>query len=421
MLTPKLWLCQNCETLHPFSQLICEVCGEGIPRGYLLSPSDIQDDGEDYPFVDLGLSVLWAKYNLGAMKETEHGDYFSWNDIHDNSFISVWSTEKCKIDIFNYYKNQEVLLSSYFSDMSEIRMPSLKDFTELINDCLWEKAVVDGINGYKVTGRNGNHIFLPISGHVENNVVSFLNCYGQYLSSLYNDDNTAHYLLLRYNENEKYVFEYNDGLITGRTIRPVIDKDVYKTNNIGKVPKSTVMSEFVDLGLSVKWASCNLGAITPEDFGDYYAWGGLRPQTDPRYMNKSIDVLRREIIIDSANRLTPQNDIATQLLGRGCRIPTSQEIVEIQNKCRWEWILVNGVWGCKCIGPNGNYIFIPAAGRFSQGKLESVVEFGNYWSSEASGYKDAPGMGFRKSDGYIYNFNACDRNTYLPIRPVKDY
>ena len=128
MPTPKLWLCQNCETLHPFSQLICEVCGEGIPRGYLLSPSDIKNDGEDYPFVDLGLSVLWAKYNLGAMKETEHGDYFTWNDIYDNSNFSVWSSEKCKIDIFNYYKNQEVLLSSFFSDLS---LPSSLPFGEL--------------------------------------------------------------------------------------------------------------------------------------------------------------------------------------------------------------------------------------------------------------------------------------------------
>ena len=76
-----------------------------------------------------------------------------------DSLFSVCSTEMCKIDIYNYYKNQEVLLSTRLSD---IRMPSLQDFNELIRNCRWEKMVVDGVNGYKIKGRNGNHIFLPL-------------------------------------------------------------------------------------------------------------------------------------------------------------------------------------------------------------------------------------------------------------------
>lgn len=419
MQIPKLWLCQNCETLQPITQLTCEVCGEGIPTEYLLSSFDINNEGEEYPFVDLGLSVMWAKYNLGAMKETEHGDYFTWNDIHDNSLFTVCSTEICKIDIFNYYKNQEVLLSSRFSD---IRMPSIQDFKDLIRNCQWEQTAIDGINGYKVIGKNGNHIFLPISGQIENNMdVTSINCYGQYLSGSYKNDNVDHYLLLRFMQNEHYIYTFSNGLTTARTIRPVIDRDCYKHIYISKALESIAKSEFVDLGLSVKWALCNLGAKKPEDFGDYYSWGGLSPQTDSSYMNKSIYVLQQEEVVDNTNCLTPQNDIATQLLGEGCRIPTSQEIDEIRIKCKWEWIRVNNVWGCQCTGPNGNKLFLPAAGSFSHDKLEGVVDFGRYWSSKAfSNDNHAYGLGFRKNDGITYTFGICNRNNYLPIRPVKD-
>ena len=129
----NFWLCPNCETFNPQNILSCEVCGEDILE-YLPSSLDINNDSEEYPFVDLGLSVLWAKYNLGAMKESEHGDYLTWNDIHNNPLFSVCSTEICKIDIYNYYKNQEVLFSTRLSD---IRMPSLQDFNELIRNCRW--------------------------------------------------------------------------------------------------------------------------------------------------------------------------------------------------------------------------------------------------------------------------------------------
>ena len=421
MSIPKLWLCPNCETLQPITQLTCEVCGESIPVECLLyfkKSSDIINDGEEYPFVDLGLSVLWAKYNLGAMKESEHGDYLTWNDIHDNSLFSVCSTEMCKIDIFNYYKNQKVLLSSRFPD---IRMPSLQDFTELIRYCRWEKTVVDGINGYKITGKNGNHIFLPISGHKKNGDVTSINCYGQYLSSSYQNDNIAHYLLLRFMQDEHYIFRFHDARTTGRTIRPVIDRDCYKPIKIDKAPESIAKEEFVDLGLSVKWALCNLGANKPEEFGDYYAWGALTPKTDSPYSNISYIKLNN-MNVTKDNNLTPENDVVTRSLGNGVRLPTRKEIEEFETKCSFTWTILNGIWGCNCKGPNGNSIFLPAAGCFSNGKIKDNIEFVRIWSSTIStNDSDAYGLGIRKSDNHSYVFGAGKRNEMHPIRPVQDY
>lgn len=415
----KLWLCQNCETLQPITQHICEVCGEGIPVECLPSTSDINYDSEDYPFVDLGLSVLWAKYNLGAMKESEHGDYFTWNDIHDNSLFSVCSTEMCKIDIYNYYKNQEVLLSSRFSD---IRMPSLQDFNELIRNCRWEKTVVDGVNGYKIIGKNGNHIILPISGDKKKNIgVKSINCYGQYLSGSYKNDNVDHYLLLRFRENEYYIYRYNNRLTTARTIRPVIDRDCYKPIYIDKAPESIAKSEFVDLGLSVKWALCNLGAKKPEEFGDYYAWGALTPKTESPYSNISYIQLNN-MNITKDNNLTAENDVVTRSLGNGVRLPTIKEIVEFESKCSFTWTRLNGIWGCNCKGPNGNSIFLPAAGSFTNGKTEGAIEFVRIWSSTIfTDDSDAYGLGIRKSDNYSYVFGGGKRSEMHPIRPVQDY
>ncbi len=414
----NFWLCPNCETFNPQNMLSCEVCGEDIPE-YLLSSLDINNDSEEYPFVDLGLSVLWAKYNLGAMKESEHGDYLTWNDIHKNPLFSVCSTEMCKIDIYNYYKNQEVLFSTRLSD---IRMPSLQDFNELIRNCRWKKMTVDGVNGYKITGKNGNHIFLPISGKKEKNEdVTSINCYGQYLSGSYKNDNRDHYLLLRFRENEFYIYNYNDRLTTARTIRPIIDRDCYRPINIGKAPELIAKPKFVDLGLSVKWALCNLGAKKPEEFGNYYAWGALTPKTESPYSSISYIKLNN-MNITKDNNLTPENDVVTRSLGNGVRLPTRKEIEEFETKCSFTWTQLNGIWGCYCKGPNGNSIFLPAAGSFTNGKTEGAIEFVRIWSSTIfTDDSDAYGLGIRKSDNHSYVFGGGKRSEMHPIRPVQDY
>ena len=88
--------------------------------------------------------------------------------------------------------------------------------------------------------------------------------------------------------------------------------------------------EAIDLGLSVKWASCNVGASKPEEYGDYLT-------------DKDISILRNE-------------------LNENWKVPTDKDITELLDRCMWIWCIFKGVYGYKVIGPNKNYIFLPAAG-----------------------------------------------------------
>lgn len=142
----------------------------------------------------------------------------------------------------------------------------------------------------------------------------------------------------------------------------------------------------VDLGLSVKWASCNLGADKPEGSGEYYAWGEVNVKSDYNANNSktysySLSELRSMKIIDSKNVLLPSKDVVTQKMGKDWRMPTKEETQELLDNCTWEWVLNNGSKGFKVTGKNGNYIYLPAKGYFFGAQLYDTDETGNYWTS----------------------------------------
>lgn len=119
----------------------------------------------------------------------------------------------------------------------------------------------------------------------------------------------------------------------------------------------------VDLGLSVYWASCNLGAEKPEEYGDYYAWGETKTKSSYTEDNYSYYNSSTSQYIDIGDDISgTQYDAATVNLGSDWRMPTRQEMEELVKKCTWEWTQVSGVNGYKVTGPNGNSIFLPAAG-----------------------------------------------------------
>lgn len=141
--------------------------------------------------------------------------------------------------------------------------------------------------------------------------------------------------------------------------------------------------EYVDLGLSVKWATTNLGATKPEECGDYFAWGATRPTYDPiatwrhyEHCNGNQESCKNI----GANISGTKYDAATVIMGKDWRIPTLEEWKELLNKCDFEWSSVNGVKGIKVIGPNGKSIFLPAGGAiYDYGK--DYESEGNYWTS----------------------------------------
>ena len=180
--------------------------------------------------------------------------------------------------------------------------------------------------------------------------------------------------------------------------------------------------EYVDLGLSVKWATCNVGANSPEEYGDYFAWGETSTKETydddncPTY-GLSISQLQSQGYIDSEGNLTAQYDAATANWGGDWRMPTMAEQEELLNNCTWTWTTQNGVNGYNVKGPNGNSIFLPAAGSHNYTVLYDADSLGYYRSSSLA--TDSPNYAYALdfSSSYVdWNFNNrfCGRS----VRPV---
>ena len=152
---------------------------------------------------------------------------------------------------------------------------------------------------------------------------------------------------------------------------------------------------YVDLGLpsGLKWATCNVGANAPEEYGDYFAWGETstketyRKDNCPTY-GLSILQLQSQGYIDGEGNLTSQYDAATANWGGDWRMPTYDELNELRNRCIWTWTTQNGVNGYKVIGPSGASIFLPAAGFRSGSSRYHAGNDGCYWSSKLDEYGD---------------------------------
>ena len=180
--------------------------------------------------------------------------------------------------------------------------------------------------------------------------------------------------------------------------------------------------EYVDLGLSVKWATCNVGATTPEEYGDYYAWGETSTKKTYDYDNcatygLSYTELQSQGYIDSEGKLTTQYDAATANWGGTWRMPTYDELNELRTECTWTWITQNGVNGYNVEGPNGNSIFLPAAGYRNGSSLRNAGSYGSYWSSTTHeyDYDNASLLNFYSNSPGMY---FDDRKDGLSVRSI---
>ena len=168
--------------------------------------------------------------------------------------------------------------------------------------------------------------------------------------------------------------------------------------------------EWVDLGLpsGVKWATCNVGAASPEEYGDYFAWG----EKDPNSGSCSTDY--RDMFDISGNSTY---DVARANWGGLWRMPTMKEFEELKGKCKWTWTTAKGKNGYKVIGPNGNSIFFPAAGFYDKTTLNLTGTYGGYWSSTPNEDNTSASYYLYFRDGYQY-VGWEDRKTGQSVRPV---
>ena len=188
--------------------------------------------------------------------------------------------------------------------------------------------------------------------------------------------------------------------------------------------------EFVDLGLSVKWATCNLGATKPEEYGKYYAWADTKGYAidgshdfswanTPYCINGNYNSWSKYTSGDAT--LESSDDAVIVNLGGTWRMPTHKEWQDLYNECTWTWTTLNGVSGYKVSSKkNNNYIFLPAAGYRSGASSDYVGSGGYYWSSQvySSNVFGAWNMYFHSgSRNPDSGYNRCCGFSVRPVCP----
>ena len=198
----------------------------------------------------------------------------------------------------------------------------------------------------------------------------------------------------------------NDGEININDVVALVNKILGK-DNPGEGAGMEAGREVIDLGLpsGTKWASCNVGATKPEEYGGYYAWG----ETEEKDYYDWSTYIHCDGSYSTCHDLGSdisgtEYDVAHVKWGGKWCMPTINECRELFANCTYEWTTLNGVNGRKFTGPNGNSIFLPAAGGRWDGDLVRAGEYGYYWSSTSpDGSYDAFVLGFYSGSAYWYN------------------
>ncbi len=215
---------------------------EAIRSSLLVMPEvTLENSGQEETverWVDLGLSVLWAAYNVSASSPEEYGGYYAWGETEEKS---SYTEDNYKYKVKYWYDSdvwywtgsfigEEISGTSY--DVAHTkwggsaRMPILEEVEELVDNCTFKYGTYNGVNGNYVTGPNGNSIFLPFAGRWRYDVLFDEGANGHFWSGTYYDDsrNSAYYLIC----GGSYVYwdYYNGygGRIGGQSVRPVKEK-----------------------------------------------------------------------------------------------------------------------------------------------------------------------------------------------------
>ena len=220
-----------------------------------------------------------------------------------------------------------------------------------------------------------------------------------------------------------FIGNSNEPVSTNATLKFVASRDVALVAKFYK-------HGCVDLGLpsGLKWAACNVGATKPEEYGGFYAWGETEEKSNYswetyKWCNGSDDTMTKYCTdssygtVDNKTVLDPKDDVAHVKWGGTWRMPTEAEQDELLTECNWEWTTLNRVNGYKVTGPNGNSIFLPAAGCRRGTEVYGRGSLGYYWlGSLDSSYSYHP---------YYLLFNSGSQHWFdgtrcygLSVRPV---
>lgn len=405
-------------------------------------------------YVDLGLpsGTLWATCNVGATTPEEEGWYLAWGEQKPKDVYSWNSYFDDPYERGSGQKYREHVCLEKDDDVAKLmwgdkwHTPTALDAAELRHHATWTYERLNGMEGCRVTGPNGNSIFLPLAGGIFTSpyTPSQHRTNGYYWTSTNSDGVNA------------YSMDFSQGWISqddntsmrycGQQIRPVRDPDdkvritdiqiegpttmlegeeayltasiipsdattqdfTWSTNNteiINITPAGRIYAkkpgqvkvyasandgsgtrtqltidiapnprpeigqhEYVDLGLSVKWATCNVGASSPEESGDLFAFGETIPrgsEEERPYKYRDNNGITKYCtdssagIVDNIHHLEAMDDAACVNWGGEWRTPTATELYELLDKCTFTLIVEGNRRGYEVTGPNGNKIFLP--------------------------------------------------------------
>ena len=370
-------------------------------------------------YVDLGLpsGTLWAKCNLGAGSPEMIGEYYAWGETGAKTLYTPSNYAFTDGSWGNFTKYS---IDNYFSILqaeddvatqklgAPWHMPTTEQTQELQEKCQFKAGTYNGVKGAIVTGPNGNEIFFPFAGQLDNyQTINATNSFAFWKKDLYSyDASKALCIFAEFVES---------GNLTQKDLQFYADR--YLGMQVRAV-RTSLEEELgvVDLGLpsGTLWAKCNLGADKPEALGGYYAWGETTPKESftyatykwltpglqlpegvhphdfypfhyIKYQKEAYDANARKehkekgaiwydkdgnYIGDGKRFLNPEDDAATCALGEGWRIPTYKECSELMKECTVEDDTQNGVQGVKITGKNNKSIFIPNSGFRSHTLIE---------------------------------------------------
>ena len=334
-----------------------------------------------HSYVDMGNGMKWATMNVGATSVTDSGDLLSWQNA--KTAVGTWG--------------------------ENWRMPTKEEFQSLIDNCTWTWDKTK--NGMIVTSTNGNSIFLPVAGYIdEEHPSGFGTDYlGNYLSS-------ASDYYLDFEEEWDPMVVNGGGYDVLMSIRPIVDR----------IPPSGV-----DMGNGLLWATFNVGADSPEQIGNYFSWGEteIKNNYDWDYYKFGFTPITKYNKSDKLTVLEASDDVAAQEWGGSWRMPTAEDWQWLKDNCSWvETSNYNGtgVAGYTATATNGNSIFLPFAGYFSGNPEIGISDCGDaglYWSSTLDNdpvdVVNARMLVFFSGgdDVYVSNSIRCEGLTIRPVAP----
>lgn len=366
---------------------------------------NVKREGITHNAINLGLSVQWCDRYLGAISPESIGGYFAWGETTTKDADYYWSS-------YAYGSNENSVtnigtnISGTQYDAATVslgedwRMPTRAEFYELRNKCDWKSSTVNGVKGVTATAPNGKSIFFAEGGGEKKSANSAPlkvddACVWLANQNQYRNSGADYFYFGEYQGgsiNPVVGDSYGTDRCSGLQIRAVKGKP-YSDPESNYTTSGTVNGHnYTDLGLSVKWATNNLGATNSWDYGTYFIWTSSR------------------------------ND-----WGSSWRMPTKEEMDELLT-CTIEWTIYHNTGGFRITGPSGKSIFLPAAGN-NYIYPSYMDERADYWTSTTSGSSDAYSL-IIDSDvltyGHYYQSCRPERRirsdygyyTQLPIRLV---